>query len=150
MLHSWMIKNRNGYELWLLHGFTGVVKTDIISYLNQKDFDFMMEHFQIMLRQEDIEVLPYYYIFPRQGVRLVEVQIQLVKHKDLHYSLDLNLGSVCLSEMTQLDFQELIQDLTMLQTREDYSKVYFPVVTNESNTSKQHTRNTDSSNVGRD
>ncbi len=130
MNNAWIEKELNGYTFRYFNNHTNIWRPDIISNLRQSDFDFMLSHFTIMQLQTNIEALPYYYIFPTHGVRLVEIRVQLIKHTDLHYTIDLNLGGYfpCLSEMNQMEFEELIRDLTMLQTREIGSKVYFPTM----------------------
>jgi hypothetical protein len=124
----WLEKDLAGYRLCYFNTHMHQPRISIISILNQNDFDFMMSHFTIMSEQRNIEALPYYYIFPRQGIEFVELVVRLIKHKDFFYTLDLNLGVIRLSEMNETDFEELMRDLTMLQTREIGSKVYFPTM----------------------
>lgn len=122
----WIEKEIDGYTLRYFNHHSGIWQTHIISNLTQKDFDFMLNHFQIMVNQNDTDFLPYYYIFPKHGAKFAEIQIQLIKHKDFFYTLDLNLGSYRLSEMTQSDFDRIFEMLKELPLTDKFTRVYFP------------------------
>ena len=112
-----MMKNVEGYKLLYPNNHSGSFQIACVSEMSDRDFLFMLERLQNPKFQD--------YIFP-QSTGLVECRIMLKKVHDDCYVLDLNLGLINLSRMSKIEFDELVKDLSLLQTRQIGSKVYFP------------------------
>lgn len=116
-----MMKEKTGYTLHYPNHHSGRFHIHCISELTQNDFEFMLS----ILNLWSVGTQEGVYTFPRTAITNVELSVHLRKRGIDNYILHINLGSLLLSEMNQLEFDELVKDLTMLQTREIGSKVYF-------------------------
>ena len=71
--------------------------------------------------------LPFQYIFPTYSP-MPEIRFTIVKKTSGYYIAALNLGSVLLSEMDQIEFDYLIEQLDTLPSSNIGRQIYFPLV----------------------
>lgn len=111
----------NSYDL-VCTGLLTPLSVQPLSTINTQSYDFMMN---VLKGLKDSKTHPTYYQFPHYpGTPMA--QVRLTKLANDCYTLDLNLAMVKLSEMDDLEYEELINELEDLRTESIGSKVYFP------------------------
>ncbi len=119
MKQAYIVKlQEDSYDL-IVTGLMTAFSIQPLATLNKKSYEMMLE----CLKGLQIG-LGGWYQFPKYPT-LNEVQTIIQKYDDDSIVLHLNLGSITLSDMDNLEFEQLIKELEALPMSEIGSKVYF-------------------------